>query len=167
MKMTNGTGDSVLKQIADLDTLNHDQLCELWRTLFGKEPAAFNRPYLIKRLAYRIQEIAYGGLSDRAHKLMDDILDAHGFDKNGGSQDSKRRIRKRRDGMPIVGARLVRKWNGKSYEVIMTHSGFEYEGKLYGSLTAITKVITGTHWNGRSFFGLKPTRKMKGKASDE
>lgn len=98
---------------------------------------------------------------------MDNILESHGFDENGGSQDGKRRARKRRNGMPIVGARLVRKWNGKSYEVIVTHSGFEYEGKLYGSLTAITKVITGTHWNGRSFFGLKPTRKMKGKASDD
>jgi|LSQX01.3.fsa_nt_gb hypothetical protein len=167
MKATTRTGDSVLKQIADLDTLSHDQLCELWRTLYGKEPMAFNRPYLIKRLAYRIQELAYGGLSDRAHKMMDSILESHGFDENGGSQDSKRRARKRRNGMPIVGARLVRKWNAKSYEVIVTHSGFEYEGKLYGSLTAITKVITGTHWNGRSFFGLKPTRKMKGKVSDE
>lgn len=167
MKTTTRAGDSVLKQIADLDGLSHDQLRELWRTLYGKEPMAFNRPYLIKRLAYRIQELAYGGLSDRAHKTMDDILDSHGFDENGGSQDRKRRARKRRNGMPIVGARLFRNWNGRAYEVIVTHSGFEYEGKLYGSLTAITKVITGTHWNGRAFFGLKPTRTVKGRPSDD
>lgn len=167
MKTKTGTGNSVLKQIADLDSLSYDELRELWRTLYGKEPMASNRPYLIKRLAYRIQEIAYGGLSERAHKAMDDILAAHGFDENGGKQDGKRRARKRKNGMPIAGARLVRNWNGATYEVIVTHGGFEYEGKLYGSLTAITKVITGTHWNGRSFFGLKPTRKMKGKASDD
>jgi hypothetical protein len=167
MKMTDRTDNSVLKQIADLDTLSHDQLCELWRTLYGKEPMAFNRPYLIKRLAYRIQEIAYGGLSERAHRVMDDVLKSHGYDENGGGQDCKRRSRKRRNGMPVAGARLVRKWNGGAYEVIVTHGGFEFEGKLYGSLTAITKVITGTHWNGRSFFGLKPTKTMKGRVSDD
>ncbi len=166
MKMTNGTGDSVLKQIADLDTLNHDQLCELWRTLFGKEPAAFNRPYLIKRLAYRIQEIAYGGLSDKARTSMDKILDTHGFDENGGSLDSRRAERKRKAGIPVVGTRLVREWNGRAYEVTVVHGGFEYEGCQYRSLTAITKVITGTHWNGRSFFGLKKSHAKKGRAEE-
>ena len=161
MKMTNGTSDSVLKQIADLDTLNHDQLCELWRTLFGKEPAAFNRPYLIKRLAYRIQEIAYGGLSERAHKTMDDVLDSHGFDENGGSLDGRRTERKRKAGVPVAGTRLVREWNGRTYEVTVAYGGFEYEGRRYKSLTAIATAITGTHWNGRAFFGLKESHKKK------
>jgi hypothetical protein len=154
--------DSVLKQIADLDNLSYEELRALWRTLYGKEPAASNMPYLIKRLAYRIQELAYGGLSERAHKMMDGILDSHGFDENGGNQATKRKERKRKAGVPVAGTRLVREWNGRTYEVIVVHGGFEYEGCRYRSLTAITKVITGTHWNGRAFFGLKKTHEKKG-----
>ena len=86
----NGPVDSVLKQIADLDTLTYEELRSLWRTLFGKDAIASNRPYLIKRLAYRIQEITYGGLSENARKTMDHVLDAHGFDENGGRTDSRR-----------------------------------------------------------------------------
>ncbi|MCL4553491.1 MAG: DUF2924 domain-containing protein [Candidatus Marsarchaeota archaeon] len=147
--------NSVLKQITDLHSLAYAELQALWRTLYGKEPTSTNRPFLIKRLAYRIQELAYGGLSERAHKMMDDILDTHGFDENGGKSDARRREQKRKSGMPVAGTRLVREWNGRVYEVIVTYGGFEYEGKLYRSLSAITKVITGTHWNGREFFGLR------------
>ena len=56
--------DSVLRQVADLQNLTYEQLKELWRTLNGGQPPAYNRKYIISRLAYRIQEIAYGGLSD-------------------------------------------------------------------------------------------------------
>lgn len=163
MQTNTGTGDSVLKQITDLDGLSHEELCQLWRTLYGKEPTAFNRPYLIKRLAYRIQEIAYGGLSERAHKTMDDILDSHGFDENGGSLDGRRTERKRKVGVPVAGTRLVREWNGKTYEVTVVYGGFEYEGRLYRSLTAIATAITSTHWNGRAFFGLKESHKKNGR----
>jgi len=163
MKTANRTNDSVLKQIADLDNLSHEKLCELWRTLNGKDPTACNRPYLIKRLAYRIQEIAYGGLSDKARKTMDDILDLRGFDENGGSLDGRRMERKRKSGVPVVGTRLVREWNGRTYEATVVRGGFEFEGRRYKSLTAIATAITGTHWNGRAFFGLKESHKKTGR----
>ena len=161
MQTNTGTGDSVLKQIADLQNLSHAQLQQLWRTLYGKEPTASNRPYLVKRLAYRIQEIAYGGLSDKSRKMMDDILDSRGFDENGGSVDGRRTERKRKMGVPVVGTRLVREWNGRTYEVTVVHGGFEYEGRRYRSLTAIATAITGTHWNGRAFFGLKKSHEKR------
>jgi len=163
MTTSTRTGDSVLKQIADLDGLSHEELCQLWRTLHGKEPMACNRPYLIKRLAYRIQEIAYGGLSDRARTTMDEILDAQGFDENGGSLDGRRTERKRKVGVPVAGTRLVREWNGRTYEVTVVYGGFEYDGRRYKSLTAIATAITGTHWNGRAFFGLKESHKNNGR----
>jgi len=163
MTTNTGTGDSVLKQIADLQNLSHAQLQQLWRTLYGKDPTACNRPYLIKRLAYRIQEIAYGGLSDKSRKMMDDILDSCGFDENGGSLDGRRTERKRKVGVPVVGTRLVREWNGRTYEVTVVYGGFEYEGRRYRSLTAIATAITGTHWNGRTFFGLKESHKKTGR----
>jgi len=161
MKTTIRTNDSVLKQIAGLESLNHEELVKLWRTLYGNDPTASNRPYLIKRLAYRIQELAYGGLSDNARKTMDEILDLHGFDENGGNLDSRRVEKKRKVGVPVVGTRLVREWNGRTYEAIVVHGGFEYEGRRYRSLTAIATAITGTHWNGRAFFGLKKSQEKK------
>lgn len=166
MKTKDRTESSVLKQISDLDNLSHEELCKLWRTLYGKEPTASNRPYLIKRLVYRIQEIAYGGLSDKARKTMDEIIDLHGFDENGGSLDGRRTEKKRKAGMPVVGTRLVREWNGRMYEVTVIHGGFEYDGIRYRSLTAIATAITGTHWNGRSFFGLKKSHAKKGRAEE-
>lgn len=161
MKTTIRTNDSVLKQLAGLESLNHEELVKLWRTLYGNDPTASNRPYLIKRLAYRIQELAYGGLSDNARKTMDEILDLHGFDENGGNLDSRRVEKKRKVGVPVVGTRLVREWNGRTYEAIVVHGGFEYEGRRYRSLTAIATAITGTHWNGRAFFGLKKSHEKK------
>ena len=57
--------------------------------------------------------------------------------------------------LPVVGTRLLRRWQGRNYEVVAVAGGYEYEGARYGSLSAIAKKITGTHWNGRAFFGLK------------
>jgi hypothetical protein len=57
----------------------------------------------------------------------------------------------------------VREWKGRTYEVTVVHGGFEYEGRRYKSLTAIATTITGTHWNGRAFFGLKRSHEKKGR----
>jgi len=159
MNTTTRTGDSVLKQIADLQNLSHADLQQLWRTLHGKEPPAFNRPFLIKRLAYRIQELAYGGLSSNALGLMDKVLEDRGYDGNGGDCGRSHAEQRRKEGLPTPGTRFVREWRGRIYEVIATPNGFEYDGKPFRSLTAISQLITGTHCNGRVFFGMN--RKMK------
>jgi hypothetical protein len=61
--------------------------------------------------------------------------------------------------VPVAGTRLVREWNGRTYEVTVVYGGFEYDGRRYRSLTAIATAITGTHWNGRAFFGLKESHR--------
>ncbi|MEN6358242.1 MAG: DUF2924 domain-containing protein [Armatimonadota bacterium] len=144
---------SVLKQIADLQNLTHEELVSLWRTLFGNKPPASNRRFVIKRLAHRIQEITYGGLSEEAHAKMDAALKRHGYDEFGMPKVTSGRAQGKKD-MPVIGSKLVREWNGRRYEVTTLRDGFEYEGRKYRSLSAIAKVITGTHWNGRAFFGL-------------
>ena len=148
---------SVLKQVAELPELDSDQLKERWRALFGSEPPAYNKPYLIKRLAYRIQELAYGGLSDAAQAQLRDAL--HEDDGLPGRMQRRRR----KPGMPVVGTRLVREWQGNRYEVTVVSGGFEFEGRKYRSLSAITKAITGTHWNGPGFFGLRQQLKKEAK----
>jgi hypothetical protein len=148
---------SVLKQIAALGELTPSQLEERWRSLFGTPPPAYHRRFLLKRLAYRIQELVYGGLSEEAKARMADIAPEAGLDEDASIAGRGGRP-KRKQELPVAGTRLVREWNGRRCEVTVMARGFEFEGKPYRSLTAITKAITGTHWNGRSFFGLRSSR---------
>ena len=146
--------DSSLRQITQLSKLSFSELQARWRSLFGSEPPAYHRRFLVKRLAYRLQELAYGGLSEATRAQMADILKDAGLDEQA-SIPGRGRTQKRPNDLPLAGTRLVREWNGRRYEVTVASGGFVFEGRRYRSLTAITKAITGTHWNGRAFFGLR------------
>ena len=150
--------NSVLKQVAQLPRLSFRELQEMWRNLVGTEPPAYNKKFMVKRLAHRIQELAYGGLSETAKERMREVLEQNGFDEMGGL--GPKRPQANRD-MPIIGTRLIREWQGKRFEVTVVAGGFEFEGRKYRSLTAITKAITGTHWNGPAFFGLRSSQNKK------
>ncbi|MHB9129779.1 MAG: DUF2924 domain-containing protein [Armatimonadota bacterium] len=147
----------VLRQIAELQRLPMQELTERWRVLIGGEPPQYNKAFVLQRLICRVQELAYGGLSIAAAQQMDQMLTSMGYDALGGERDAARAstATRRNSGMPMIGTRLVREWNGQRYEVLVTHDGFEFEGRPYKSLTAIAKAITGTHWNGPHFFGLR------------
>jgi hypothetical protein len=148
---------TVLRQIAALDNMTLDQLRDHWRTLYGTEPPAYTQEFLRKRLAVRIQELFYGGLGQGLRARMDTILEENGYDEMA----ARARYVQRRKNMPVPGTQLIREWNGERYEVTVTRTGFEYCGREYRSLTAIAKVITGTHWNGCVFFGLRAKAKKK------
>lgn len=158
--------ESVLKQVAGLKNLTYEELRKLYTTLYGNQPPAYNRTFIVKHLAHRIQELHYGGMSEHARSVMADALRSGGFDKDGRMLDSRRkeRVRKRMSSMPVIGTRLMREWNGCRYEVIVVPGGIEYAGRKYRSLTAVALAITGTHWNGKAFFGLKSGNR-KGRAS--
>ena len=148
----NGKGrNSILRQLAELDDLPTDELKARWRALYGKEPPRFNRQFLIKRLAYRIQELAYGGMPDELRDRMDRLLDAEGYNELG----IKVRERKPVDDKPIPGTLLIREWNGERHEVTVRTDCFEYRGMPYRSLSAIARKVTGTRWNGPAWFGLR------------
>lgn len=157
-KTSNDRQATVLRQVAGLETLSMEQLREQWRMLFGSEPPVYSSSFMKKRLAYRLQEIAFGGLSEEAKDKMKVILEENGYDKRGGKRVKKPSAK---SNMPIIGTRLIREWNGKRYEVIVVKGGFDYAGRKYKSLTSITKAITGTHWNGPAFFGLRSSGKSK------
>jgi len=144
--------DSTLRPITQLSKLSFSELQERWRSLFGSEPPAYHRRFLVKRLAYRIQELAYGGLPDAPRAQMADILQDAGLDEQA-SIPGRGRTQKRSQYLPLAGTRLVRERKGRRYDVTVASDGFVFEGRRYRSLTAITKAITGTHWNGRAFFG--------------
>jgi hypothetical protein len=139
--------------VAALKTTPMPDLKAQWRELFDAEPPPFNRRYLESRLAYRIQELAYGGLKPETVKR----LEALGEQLDGGNTTTRRICGG--DLKPIAGTRLIREWQGTEHVVTVTHDGFEWQGRPYQSLSAIARAITGTRWNGWVFFGLKNHRR--------
>lgn len=145
------TPDTIPARLAALKTTPTPDLKAQWRALFASEPPPFNRQYLVTRLAYRIQELAYGGLKPETIRRLEQL----GENLDGGNI-TKRRIRT--DIKPITGTRLLREWQGVEHVVTVTADGFEWQGRPYQSLSSIARAITGSRWNGWVFFGLKNRR---------
>jgi hypothetical protein len=142
--------DTVLAQLAALKVAPIAELKRKWRDLFEGEPPPYNRRFLEHRLGYRIQELAYGGLSAETLERLDAIADE--------LEGKAPRRRSTLDTRPIAGTRLVREFKGVEHCVTVRQEGFEYQGRPYQSLSAIARHITGTRWNGLVFFGLKAMR---------
>ena len=142
--------DTVLTRLAALPGLATEDLKQLWRRLYERDPPPYNRSYLEKRLAYRIQELAHGGLSDETRARLDALADGEGRRAAAAAR------RKRRAEAPLAGTRLVREWRGvEQHLTCLADGGFEWQGRRYKSLSAVARAITGTQWNGWTFFGLK------------
>ena len=143
--------DRIPARLAALKTTSTPDLKNLWRELFESEPPAFNRRYLESRLAYRIQDLAYGGLKPETVERLETL----GEQLDGGNI-TLRRIRA--DLKPNAGTRLVREWQGIEQTVTVLADGYEWQGWPYRSLSAVARAITETRWNGWVFFGLKSQR---------
>jgi hypothetical protein len=137
--------DTVLAQIAGLKAKLTAELRGMWRELFGKEPPVPGRRYLEDRLAYRVQELHFGGLSDRVRRKLDALAD----------QLEPKAARRREPGHPIPGTQLRRQWKGVEHVVTVRERDFEYQGRPYSSLSAIAREIAKSRWNGWAFFGLR------------
>ncbi len=139
----------VIGKVAALPSLENDELKKLWRELFDEPAPRKKRDYLIPRLAWRIQELAYGGLSDTAQDRINRLM-------RGKEQlkPSSNRVKR-----PAVGTKLIREYQGIEHHVTVTRNGFEYQGRTFRSLSHIAREITGTRWSGPLFFGL--TRSAK------
>jgi hypothetical protein len=140
--------ESVLAQLAGLKSAPVAALKQKWRDLFEREPPPYNRRFLESRLAYRIQELAYGGLSEEALERLDALAD----ELEGKTTKARRAAA---TGRPVAGTRLIREWKSKEHCVTVRRDDFEYQGRPYKSLSAVARQITGTNWNGLVFFGLK------------
>lgn len=143
--------DNILARLAALKTMSSPDLKRRWRELFETEPPPYNRRFLESRLAYRVQELAYGGLKPSTIER----LEALGEQLDGGNPATRRL---RADDRPIAGTQLIREWQGFEHRVTVRDEGYEYQGRPFKSLSAIARAITGTRWNGWVFFGLKSNR---------
>jgi hypothetical protein len=133
------------RKIAALTDLTAQQLRTEWRHQYRNHPPRLSRDLLVRTIAYRVQELAYGGLSKATQRKL--VALTKELQTDGSIvADPGPRIR--------VGARLVREWRGRTHTIVVTEAGFEYAGKTYSSLSKIAQTITGAHWSGPRFFGL-------------
>ena len=128
----------VSMQIALLERRSISELQEMWKKYFDAPPTTYNKEFYISRIAHRIQELAYGGLSASQQRLIANMY-VPPEDRNN---------------LPPAGTRIVREYLGVENVVTVMNDGFEYNGMKYSSLSAVAKKITGRKISGRYFFGL-------------
>ena len=135
------------ERLTALATLDATSLRAEWRRLYRSHPPKrAGRDLLARAIAYRLQERARGGLSATAKRKLRDL--AEQLESGNGTVFDPGIVLK-------PGAKLLREWGGDTYVVIALEDGFEFEGRRYRSLSKIAREITGTHWSGPRFFGLK------------
>ena len=151
--------------LGDLGALRQMTVAELrvrWRELYGEDSRSRNKDFLWRRLAWRVQELAYGGLSDAAKARLAELAPS-GFVRaqlpRGFAPGPAKPIRDRR--LPSPGATLVRRYKGVDVRVLVLDDGFEYDGRRYESLTEIARVVTGSARNGWLFFGLTKRQRAR------
>lgn len=161
---------SMAAEIAALRKLTVAELQQRYRALFGHESRSHNRDWLFKKVAFRMQEIRRGGLSDRARQRAREL-----------AKDSFLRARPPADfdpapappppphpkdpRLPAAGTVLTKEHGGEVHAITVLADGFEYAGETYPSLSRIAKVITGTSWNGFLWLGLDKRKRGKKEAT--
>ena len=142
---------TVSAQIAALPALPMADLWALWDQHFPRRHSHRNRNYVESRLAYRIQEQAYGALPGNVRKMLVEAGAKHSKIKSGVGRSAQTLL------MP--GTTLIREWDEREYRVTVTPDGlYELNGQVFKSLSAAARHITGTQWNGPKFFGLRDSK---------
>ncbi len=144
----------VPQQLAALQKMTVGQLAETFLELFGQPTRSRNKPYLQKRLAFRVQELAEGGLSQSALAKIAELGDQLP-EKWRRRLAATSTVPERDSRLPAAGNILTREYQGRRHRVSVREDCFVYGGKEFKSLSAIARLITGTSWNGFLFFGLE------------
>ena len=146
------THEPILARLAALKSMSVNELKTEWQALFDAPAPNNSRTFLESRLAYRIQELTYGGPDKQTRRLLDLLAD-----EVEGTLTRKAQIADPRN--PVVGTKLIREWDGIAHTVTVLKEGFEWGGQRYKSLSAVARAITGTRWNGYRFFGLRERKR--------
>ena len=142
----------IVDRLANMPNLSKAALAELWEQLFQTSPQpVLRRDLMVRILAHRLQEQAFGGLASGYRRRLQQMASAI-------ATDSKQARGSRLSSKPLSikpGTRLVRQWQSRTYIVHVAERGYEYNGSRYDSLSEIARLITGTRRSGPLFFGLK------------
>ncbi len=151
------------REITILCHLTVAELHAKYVEVFGEETRSRHKQYLIKRIVWRLQSLAEGGLSERARRRAEELANDADLRLRAPPQAPNLGMAPTTVGtlrvapdhrLPIAGTVLTRAYKGRTVVVTVLPKGFEYEGQVYRSLSAVAKAVTGTHWNGYLFFNL-------------
>ena len=157
---------NVGKQIAALKRMTVAELRRKHVEAFGEPNGSGHKDYLVKRIAWRLQAQAAGDLSERARRRAEELAndaDLRTTAPKYPSDDTAPAITTRAAALPptnhdprlpLPGSFIIRRYKGRDIVVTVRARGFEFEGEIYGSLSAVAKAVTGKHWNGYHFFKL-------------
>ncbi len=149
-------------RIRKLDRRTVGELRAEYEQLLGEPSRSCNRRHLIRRLAWRIQAEADGGLSDRARVRAEELADEHGLRLSAPrTTDDPKELQKPSRRRLAPGTVLVRSYKGRTIEVTVTEDGFVREGETYRSLSAVARAVTGSRWSGNVFFGLTQRKRRR------
>ena len=146
------THEPILTRLAALKAMSVNELKTEWQAMFDAPAPNNSRTFLESRMAYRIQELTYGGPDKQTRRLLDLLAN-----EVEGTLTRKAQIADPRN--PVVGTKLIREWDGIAHTVTVLKEGFDWGGKRYKSLSAVARAITGTRWNGYRFFGLRERKR--------
>lgn len=153
---------NIEREVAALEQMTVGQLQQRYVEVFGEPVRSRHKQYLIRRIAWRLQANAEGGLSERALRRAEElanIADVRVTPPKGtagaatpvtappGSATDRR--------LPPAGTAITRRYKGRTISVVVLPDGFEYDGERYRSLSAVAKAITGSHMNGFRFFQIE------------
>lgn len=148
--------------LTELNGMTVGQLQQRYAEVCGEQARSWNRAWLVKRIAWKVQANAYGDLSERAHRRALELASKSDVRLKAPASctgettlaklpPARPPVDKR---LPVPGTVIVRKYKRRTYKVTVLAEGFEFCGEAFGSLSAIAQRITGSHWNGFKFFGL-------------
>jgi hypothetical protein len=155
---------NVAKEVAAMARMTVGQLRAKYADVFGEPTNGRNKRWLIKRIAWRMQANAEGDLSERARRRAVELANDADLRMTPPRERKSAPAMEERAvavAMPIAtgelmpGMALTRQYKGQTIRVMVLADGFEYLGERYKSLSAVAKAVTGQHWNGRLFFGLR------------
>jgi hypothetical protein len=147
-------------EIAALPRMCVSELRAKFAVVFGEPTPSHNKVWLVKRLAWRLQALAEGGLSERARQRAAELVQEADLRLSAppdgtAPSDPAAPVRWPADErLPRPGTILTRRYKGRTVTVEVLGYGFAYEGQVYRSLSAVAKAVTGSHCSGHFFFGL-------------
>lgn len=167
--------ETMAARIRALREMTVEQLRKQHREVFGEDTRSRNKDFLWKRIAWRLQALEEGDLPERVRRRAAELAndadirqraprDAFADDATAPPErtrtESFGRVHDAR--LPMPGTVLTREYRGKVLRVTVLDDGFAYDGRTYGSLSAVAHAATGAHWNGFLFFGLTERRAVAG-----
>ncbi len=167
--------DETARRIDEMEAMSVAELRERYREVYGEPSRSGNRRWLVRRIAWRLQALDEGDLTERARRRASELardqdlrvrpptgLEVQRPARRTGLRTVSGTIVKRDGRVPMPGSVITREYKGDEYRVLVLDDGFEHDGTVYRSLSAVAHAITGSHWNGFHFFGLRKNTGGKG-----